>query len=198
MSALTHRGSRVDPYALPFRFQASPSPLRRAARTLSLAAVAFAVSIGASVTLPVALGQHAFTVLSGSMEPALRTGDVVVVTRIAPTEARIGDVVSFRSPDVPGRTITHRVVDVTASGTALHFVTRGDANSADESWSIDRTGTIGRVEYRIPKLGFVTNRIGSKVGRFAFLVVPALLLALLELKRIWRPPSDNSGRVRRP
>jgi hypothetical protein len=69
----------------------------------------------------------------------------------------------------------------------VRFVTRGDANTGVERWAVAKNGTIGRVEYRVPKLGYVANRVGSRLGRFTFIVVPALLLALSELWRIWRP-----------
>ena len=48
-------------------------------------------------------GSRRFAVLSGSMEPTIATGDVVVVDKIAPLEARVGDVVTFRSPENPAQ-----------------------------------------------------------------------------------------------
>ena len=39
--------------------------------------------------------------MSGSMQPAIHTGDVVVDESIAPAEARVGDVVTFKDPTPP-------------------------------------------------------------------------------------------------
>ena len=165
---------------------------RRVLRILGFLALGFAAAVAAAVTVPVAFGFQSFTVLSGSMEPAIGTGDVVVVRRIAPLDATIRDVVSFRSPDDPAKVITHRVTGMRVVGDSVNFVTRGDANTGSERWAVPTSGTIGRVEYRIPKLGYVTNRIGSPFGRLGFLVVPAILLAIFELRRIWRPTPDES------
>jgi signal peptidase I len=185
-------------YDLPVRWKAPPKPFRRLVRALGIGSFAFGVLVAAAVTVPVLFGYQAFTILSGSMEPAIGTGDVVVVDEIAPLDARVGDVVSFRSPDNPTKILTHRVVEVRAAGNEVRFATKGDANDAAERWSIAEGGTIGRVEYRVPKLGYVTSKIGSTFGRFAFIVIPAVLLALLELKRIWsrdrEVPSDAAQR----
>ena len=145
------------------------------------------------MTVPMAFGYRGFVVLSGSMEPAIGTGDAVLMDSISPLDARVGDVVSFRSPDDPTRMVTHRVVSMLASGGAVQFVTKGDANTGVERWSVPADGVIGRVQYRVPKLGYITNRLGSRFGRFAFLVVPALLLGVMEVRRIWSPAEKGPG-----
>jgi signal peptidase len=166
---------------------------RRLLRILGFAVLGFMIGIAGSATLPTLVGFQGFAVLSGSMEPTIGTGDVVVVRKIAPLDAHVGDVVTFRSPENPQKIITHRVRTIQAAGDTVGFVTRGDANTGTERWSVPENGTIGKVEYRIPKLGYITNRVGSRVGRFAFLILPALLLAALELRRIWRPEPKGPG-----
>jgi len=173
--------------------QRRPS-LRQVVRALVRAALGFAIVIALAATLPAAFGYQALTALSGSMEPAIGTGDVIVVAKVSPLDARVGDVVSFQSSDGSGKVITHRVVSMDVTGDVVRFVTRGDANTGSERWQIAKTGKIGRAAYRIPKLGYVTNPIGSRFGRFGFIVIPAALLALLELRRIWRPASKDGRR----
>jgi signal peptidase I len=169
----------------------STGPLRTilasAAAVAAYAAVGFGVTLAAVVTLPAAVGYTSLTVLSGSMTPVLRTGDVVVAKKIAPTAARPGDVVTFRDPDDASKLITHRIVTMRVLDGHSRFVTRGDANTGVERWTVRNGGTIARVDLRVPKLGYMTNLVGSRFGRFGFLVLPALLLGLLELRRIWRP-----------
>jgi signal peptidase len=162
-------------------------------RAVAYAALGLAIGIALAVTAPLAFGYKSFTVLSGSMEPAIGTGDVIVVKRISPLDARVGDVVSFRDPENASRILSHRVVRIRAAGNLVFVVTKGDANTGVEQWQVPEEGTIGRVEYRIPKLGYVTNRVGSRFGRLAFLVLPALLLAISELLKIWRPEPRKPG-----
>jgi signal peptidase I len=160
--------------------------VRVACRLSLFAALGFAVTIAAAATAPRLLGMQAFTILSGSMTPTLGVGDVVVDRSIAPLDARVGDVVTFKSPESSARLITHRVIHMRALGDSVSFVTRGDANTGVERWSVPADGRIGRVVYRIPKVGFVANFGGSRLGRLLFLVLPATLLGLAELRRFLR------------
>lgn len=162
----------------------------RARAAAVLVAYAFAgLAIGTAVVAggPVLVGMRSFAVLSGSMEPVLSTGDVVVDEPIGPRQVRVGDVVTFADPDHRGRRITHRVRSVRITGARARFVTKGDANDSAERWEMDADGRLGRVLYRVPSVGYLVARLGDPRAKLALIVVPAALLALLELVRIWRP-----------
>ncbi len=146
-----------------------------------------------SITLPYLFGYRSLTVLSGSMEPTLRVGDVVVVREVPPLSVKVGDIVSFRDPTDFSRLITHRVRSIQVSGISVQFVTKGDANTSVEHWQVPITGTIGKVSYRVWRLGYALFWIRGRLGRLILLVIPALVLGAYELARIWRP---GSGAIR--
>lgn len=131
-------------------------------------------------------GYHALTVVSGSMEPAIGVGDMVVNRSVSPLRARAGDVISFRDP-TSNRVITHRVQNVRVERLRVWFATKGDANNAAERWDIPIDGKIGQVELQIPKVGYALGFVRSPFGRIAFLALPALALAGSLLVAIWRP-----------
>jgi signal peptidase len=133
-----------------------------------------------------AVGYSIRTVMSGSMEPSIGTGDLVVNRPIPPLDARVGDVVTFEAPG-ESHLITHRVRKIQVRGFSVGFVTRGDANTGVERWSVQRDGRIGKVEHRLPKLGYAMAQVRAPWGRIAFVVVPAVLLGIFELRHIWRP-----------
>jgi signal peptidase len=167
------------------------APLRFAAFTVT----GFVAGIALALALPLAFDARPLAVLSGSMEPALGTGDVSVVRSIAPLDARPGDIVTFRDPDDAERLITHRVRAMHVQGEAVVFRTRGDANNASERWRVAANGEIGRVIYRIPELGWVLMFARAK-GLFVVLVGGALaLLLVLELTAIWRPEGTDGDQV---
>ncbi len=161
-------------------------------RVAVFAAAGFAVAISAAVTVPSLFGYTSLDELSGSMNPVIRVGDEVIEQRVPPLEAKIGDVVTFKSPD-SGKILTHRVVQMRVFGSWVAFVTRGDANTGFERWSVSEDGTIGKVVARIPKLGYVTNRAGSRMGRVGLIALPVLLLGMFELWRIWRPRDGDAS-----
>lgn len=161
------------------------------------AVAGFVGVIVAAATVPTLFGYTSLTVLSGSMQPALGVGDVIVEKRVAPLTVRVGDIVTFRDPADATRLYSHRVVSMRAVGENVSFVTRGDANTGVERWTIPESGTVGRVAYRVPYLGYVANRAGSRFGRLGLIVLPVILLAFVELRRIWRtnPPRTDAEPV---
>jgi signal peptidase I len=141
---------------------------------------------------PQLLGFRSFTVRSGSMTPAIETGDVVVTKPISPLAARVGDVVTFVDPEGTGKLFSHRVQSVRAAGDEVAFVTRGDANTSTERWRVPANGSIGRVAYRIPKIGYALSWIDNGPARLALIAIPALLLLWGALFRIWRPQKPSA------
>ncbi|MFL5766906.1 MAG: signal peptidase I [Actinomycetota bacterium] len=153
----------------------------------------FAGVIVLSVTLPNAFGLRDLTVLSGSMEPTISTGDVIVERQISPLDARLGDIVSFKDPEDASILITHRVQSMVVREGVVSFVTKGDANTGVERWKVSADGTIGKVEYHLPHLGYVLSFIRQPLGRIVLVVVPALLIGTYELIRIWRPEPGSDA-----
>lgn len=150
------------------------------------AAAGFGVVIVGVIGASPLVGYRTFTVSSGSMRPGIAVGDLVVTRPIAASEARVGDVVTFADPEGGKRLITHRVRRLDAGPKLVNVVTKGDATNAVEKWHVPRKGTIGRVEYRVPRLGLLFAYTSSPFTRLALIVAPALLLAAAQLKRIWR------------
>jgi signal peptidase I len=159
---------------------------------------AFVLTLLLSTALPLALGARSMVVRSGSMTPAIRTGDVVVVRPIAPGEAKVGDIVTFQDPDGSGRLLVHRVRAIVRHRNHDSFTTQGDANTTREHWNVPVDGTIGTVAYRVPLLGFAVSWISAPVGRVGLIIAPALLLAASLLLGIWRPRlgTEDSNELR--
>jgi signal peptidase I len=164
---------------------------RRAASFLTGLGLGFAFTLLLAAALPLAICDRSFSVRSGSMTPTIETGDVVVTEPISPLEARVGQIVTFRDPEGGERLYSHRVQSIAPDGDQVHFVTRGDANTSTEHWSVPRDGSIGRVVYRIPHLGFAIAWLSTPPARLALVVLPALALCWMALSRIWRTPGSD-------
>lgn len=145
-----------------------------------------------AVVVPFVLGMRSLSVMSGSMEPAIRTGDVIVDEWINPGSARVGDVISFNDPGRGGVVLTHRVVGMRKRNARVDFVTRGDANSGVERWTAPASGSIGRVVYRVPHAGYLMVFTRTPWGKLLFLVLPALGWGAYEIFRIWCPREEES------
>jgi signal peptidase len=157
------------------------------AMLLAWTALGAAAALGVAIAGPLTLGWRSLAVMSGSMAPVLRTGDEIVVRPVAPVALRVGDVVTFNDPSRGDELVTHRVRDVRVTGAIVHVVTRGDANSGSEHWSVAAGGRVGRLVYRVPKLGYATVTAATPLGRILLVVLPALVLGICEIRRVWRP-----------
>lgn len=130
-------------------------------------------------------GGKALIVRSGSMAPVIGVGDLVVSRTIEPTEAKVGDIITFTDPTRDDALVTHRVRRVRIDDHQVHFVTKGDANGAVERWTIDSDGTIGRMVFSVPKVGYAVSWAAQPEARFTLIVLGGVLLAYAGLRRIW-------------
>ena len=156
------------------------------------AAAGMIVALMLAAAVPVAFGGKSFSVMSGSMEPSISTGDLVITKTISPRDAANGDIVTFNDPQKKGRLLTHRVATSAPNGDNFSFVTKGDANNTVERWSVPAGGTIGQVMFRLPKLGYALSFTRTPVARMALITIPALLLAGFALMSIWRPRREEA------
>jgi len=125
------------------------------------------VSLTAVAALCVALvGYRPLIVRSGSMEPALGVGDVVLVEDVKADQLVVGDITTIRDPSVVSDSLTHRVRAVTIADGVLTLITRGDANTVSETFTVAPTAVVGRVVTRVPFVGTVVAWAGSDSVRW--------------------------------
>ena len=134
--------------------EAKPKARRRSSLTAWVITSVIAVAlVWASFGL---LGIQPITVISGSMEPSIRAGDLAIVRQVPTSDIEVGDVIQFQRGN--GTTI-HRVVEVRRHSDYV-FITRGDANNRNDSQPVLSDQVLGKVQLCIPKVGWVS--IGVK------------------------------------
>ncbi|MBT2502896.1 signal peptidase I [Curtobacterium sp. ISL-83] len=123
---------------------------------------------------PALIGWQPTTVMTGSMEPRLHPGDVVVARPVAPTPLRVQQIILFNDPDQRGHLRLHRIHDTGANG---RLITKGDANPQADSTPITRTAVEGVAVIRVPYIA--TPIMWIRDGQWAR--VAAVILALTGL-----------------
>lgn len=126
-------------------------------------------------------GYSMFRVATGSMEPELPIG-TLLVTKETPVEAiEKGEIVTFRSKQAGmlGVIITHRVVAVHEDENGVIFLeTKGDANPYADGHFVDKTNLIGRLAIATGEgnvLAAVIQFLSSPAGFLACIVLPCLI-----------------------
>lgn len=163
-----------------------------------LVALLIMVRVNGYVSL---FGKSLFRVVTGSMEPTIMTGALLLADDCPVDEIHRGDIVCFRSEegDTRGWIITHRVVSVLQDGSG-HTVleTKGDANGAVDSQYVTRDNLIGKVIWYTGEGNLLSSGIGfltSGLGFLTLIILPCLFISGMLLSRSVRQIRQDIARL---
>jgi signal peptidase len=138
--------------------------------------------------VPKVLGHEILNVLSGSMEPAIKTGSIIAIQPNFPTDQlKAGDVITYKSIDNPEMKITHRIVEIETVGGQLQFITKGDNNDAIDPIPIPENLVVGKYAgLTVPYMGQILSFVKTKTGIILFMIIPGILIILWQMVNVWR------------
>lgn len=133
-------------------------------------------------TTPSVFGYKTFVISSGSMEPSLKIGDIVIAKEISDqANLQKGDIISFREGD---SIVTHRINDIIQEETngeneekteVTKYRTKGDANNDEDTNSVELKNIEGEFVSKIPVLGWLVLFLQNKL----ILVVVIIFIYIL-------------------
>ncbi|MFZ5822979.1 MAG: signal peptidase I [Bacillota bacterium] len=137
--------------------------------------------------IPTFRDYKALSVISGSMEPTIHTGDVIIIRPVSRIEEIAdGDIITFHAKEKREMLITHRVVGtLKVNGTPKAFYTKGDANESEDLTPVSFEQIVGRYEFRVPYFGYVSSFIRKPIGVALAVILPGLILVGMEFRKIW-------------
>ena len=130
-----------------------------------------------------------YTIISPSMTPNIDVYDVVFVKKTNVDKLKVDDVITFYSTNAFFGTtpITHRIVeilDIPDSGTMYRV--KGDANETADNEKVIPGNVIGKVLFKIPKLGRLQFFLASRGGWLVSIIVPAVLIVIYDIYKLIR------------
>ena len=128
---------------------------------------------------PDVLGIKTFSIISGSMEPAISINDIVVVREVNPNDININDIITFK---VENEIITHRVINIEKKDERIVYTTKGDKNDVTDIEKISDTQIEGKCVAKIPKIGKLLTIVKNKV--FFGIIITVLLICFLWQRKI--------------
>lgn len=131
-------------------------------------------------------GYSMFRVVTGSMEPTIKTGSLLICDDTDISKIRINDIVCFKSglQVIKNQVVTHRVIDINVVNGNIRLKTRGDANSVEDALDVSNNNLIGRVIWYSQEGNFVARVISFMNGEIGFLsciVIPVLIICGMTL-----------------
>jgi len=153
-----------------------------------LSAIAVVLILVVVSAFPIAGNYQIKVVKSGSMEPALGIGSVVVIRPVSSYE--VGDVVSFdggfRLASGENLAVTHRIMEERVESGAKIFKTKGDANEDMDTEELFAGKIMGKVILTVPYVGYAVETAKKPYGFLALIVIPAAIIAYDQLAVIWK------------
>ena len=120
-------------------------------------------------------GFRSFTVVTGSMEPNIHVGSVVITKTL--NDYEFGEIITFKRKNL---TVTHRLTGIKNG----NYVTKGDKNKKPDAEFVKKTDVIGQVLIVIPYFGRIATFLKSVPGFILFVILPATIFIILELFNI--------------
>ncbi|MFD2446634.1 signal peptidase I [Bacillus sp. CGMCC 1.16607] len=132
---------------------------------------------------PTILGYKVMTVLTGSMEPLIKPGDLIVVKSSETDTPSINDVITYRnSQNTP---VTHRIVEVVHQDGEEFFITQGDANNVRDEGLVSSKQIVGSLFFSIPKVGSIATFMKSSFGLMIVIAIPLFILTIGVIRKIF-------------
>lgn len=142
--------------------------------------------------VPDFLGYKPFIVLSGSMEPTILTGDLVLTKEIAAETIAKNDIITFKIDK--DTVVTHRVTEVVNEDGALSFLTKGDANTGSDASVVKPENLEGKYLGRVGGLGRFAMFLQTPIGMLIFVVTPLCLFIVYDVVGRRRRSKQKSTR----
>lgn len=127
--------------------------------------------------VPQLFGYAQLVVLSGSMDPTLKVGDLVIIHE--EKEYQKQDIITFRTETAP---TTHRIIETKDTG----FITKGDANNVEDEGIVTRDQIYGRVIMSIPKVGEMMVFMKRPLSMLIMIFILCILLWGKDLIHIFK------------
>jgi signal peptidase I len=185
---LSGRSLSVSPAAVGVREGKAgiwPRRLLNAGGYLTLALSLTLLASLLTVTATSLLGYNSFVIYSGSMEPAVKVGSLLLTRPVDVEDLQVGDVITYRAPG-NHTTLTHRIVGMRQENGEWVFETKGDASLGPDPQEVILRGQVTRMVFDIPYLGYVVDFAKSTQGVVLLLLVPAAGLLLMQGLKVWK------------
>ncbi len=131
-----------------------------------------------------------YIVRSGSMEPAINVGDVVIagpsgaVSGINP-----GVIVTY---ELGKNLITHRVLSIDSNT----LIIKGDASEDPDPLPVKLSQVKGRYLFKIPYVGYLSSFVRTRLGWFLAIILPAMALVGFIVKDIIKEALKNEMKTK--
>ncbi len=107
-------------------------------------------------------GVKPIVIITGSMQPTIKEGDLLVIKECDIKDITIGNIIQYQLNDY---TVVHRVIKIYQERNAIKLITKGDNNNNEDRYPVTKDNLVGCLKYRLPYLGYPTYLIGTMLNK---------------------------------
>lgn len=126
--------------------------------------------------VPRIFGIQMIHVVSGSMEPAIPTGSLVVVVPVDPLDLQEGEVITFEGGLSGNMMTTHRIIENQTAKNQI--ITKGDANKQNDRNPVKYSKIVGKVVISVPFFGNVLSLLATPIVKIVLIVGVVILFII--------------------
>lgn len=141
--------------------------------------------------IPNLLGYKSFIIVSGSMEPNLNIGDMVIIRETKQEKLQKDDIITFSEN---GNAITHRIVDIINEEGKIRYQTKGDNNNAVDADLVKYENVEGKFVFKIAKVGTIIAKL-QNTGVVIILVCGLYIIYRILLRQDNRREARKEKRI---
>ena len=112
-----------------------------------------------AMLFPRLAGLQPYNIETQSMAPEYAAGTLIYVKKTDFDKLKPGDVITYVNPE--GSAVTHRITEIDNEDRSLR--TKGDANEFEDIMSVAEENIVGKVVFKVPHLGVVTEFLTNAV-----------------------------------
>lgn len=137
-------------------------------------------------------GIRIFNIVTESMMPEYKVGDILVSKSIEPSKIEIGDDLVYlgEKGSFQGKTITHRVIEIEQQDGEYKFHTKGIANT-EEDPIVSESQVYGVIIYKAHILSFISKIINNLYGFYFLIFVPLTILIIVKIIKVRRENDEE-------
>lgn len=134
---------------------------------------------------PSAFGFRTYSIITKSMEPVLKKGDVILVQERNTSSYKVGDIITFKgtSGDLKGKIVTHEIVGIKLENGKNIFYTKGIQNISEDS-AVYEDEILGKYIYKFKFFSLIERIMDTKIGFILIIIIPLGYIYFYEIRDI--------------
>lgn len=134
---------------------------------------------------PSAFGFRTYSIITKSMEPVLKKGDVILIQERNTSSYKVGDIITFKgtSGDLKGKIVTHEIVGIKLENGKNIFYTKGIQNISEDP-AVYENEILGKYIYKFKFFSLIERIMDTKIGFILIIIIPLGYIYFYEIRDI--------------